>query len=529
MRLKFRDLDSPTSSSLQRYSDRQCGSVQVPPASGPEKTSVREPHNQHAVSDAAGISDTSFSAHFCRITHLADRRLDRLAKRDIQHNGPNSVCMGIHELPPGGSSFSPHRLWPQTGSTLDKQPSPTADVIDRSHGVDDGQRFLQNEWSFQQSLCSEVPMFKTEKSATAIQTNLAAIFVSMELSRSTWLITTLLPGNGEKMSKYSIAAGNMAELFALFWKLQERSRARTGQAWPIITIQEAGLDGFWIHRALVKEDIESHIVDAASIATPRKRRHVKTDRVDGEKLLRVLMAYKRGEPRVCSMVRDISREDEDRRRIGRERKALMVERVAHVNRIKGLLFSQSITDYEPLHKNRRQRLEELRTGDGQILPSHMKAQILRELDRLELVISQIGTIEDERDALIAAQTTDSIKPSPVMMLLGIKGIGAEFANILWSEGLFRQFDNRRQVAAYAGLVPTPWQSGSVNRVQGVSKAGNPGLRATLIQLSWLWLRHQPDATLAKWFRARVERNGGRMKKRPLSRWHASCWWRFGNT
>ena len=393
-----------------------------------------------------------------------------------------------------------------------KQSSPTAGVIDRSHGVDDGQRFLQNEWSFQQPLCSEVPMFKTEKSATAIQINLAAIFVSMELSRSTWLITTLLPGNGEKMSKYSIAAGNMAELFALFSKLQERSRARTGQAWPIITIQEAGLDGFWIHRALVKEDIESHIVDAASIATPRKRRHVKTDRVDGETLLRVLMAYKRGEPRVCSMVRDISREDEDRRRIGRERKALMVERVAHVNRIKGLLFSQGITDYEPLHKNRRQRLEELRTGDGQILPSHMKAQILRELDRLELVISQIGTIEDERDALIAAQTTDSIKPSPVMMLLGIKGIGAEFANILWSEGLFRQFDNRRQVAAYAGLVPTPWQSGSVNREQGLSKAGNPGLRATLIQLSWLWLRHQPDSTLAKWFRARVERNGGRMKK-----------------
>src|SRR5690606_29156553 len=86
-----------------------------------------------------------------------------------------------------------------------KQSSPTAGVIDRSHGVDDGQRFLQNEWSFQQPLCSEVPMFKTEKSATAIQINLAAIFVSMELSRSTWLITTLLPGNGEKMSKYSIA------------------------------------------------------------------------------------------------------------------------------------------------------------------------------------------------------------------------------------------------------------------------------------------------------------------------------------
>ena len=355
-------------------------------------------------------------------------------------------------------------------------------------------------------------MFRTQKSAAAIQTNLAAIFVSMELSRSTWLITTLLPGSGERMSKYAIAAGNTGELFDLFSKLQERSRARTGQDWPIITIQEAGLDGFWIHRVLVKEGIESHIVDAASIATPRKRRRVKTDRVDGEALLRVLLAFKRGEPRVCSMVRGVAHEDEDRRRIGRERKALMVERVAHVNRIKGLLFSQGIADYEPLHKNRRQQLEELRTGDGQILPRHMKAQISRELDRLELVVSQIRTIEDERDALIAAQTTDSPKPSPVTMLLGIKGIGAEFANLLWSEGLFRHFDNRRQVAAYAGLAPTPWQSGSVNREQGVSKAGNPGLRSTLIQLSWLWLRHQPGSALAKWFRARVERNGGRMKK-----------------
>ncbi|WP_287161571.1 IS110 family transposase [Mesorhizobium sp.] len=355
-------------------------------------------------------------------------------------------------------------------------------------------------------------MLKTERPAAAIQINLAAIFVSMELSRSTWLITAVLPGNGEKMSKYPIAAGNIAGLFDLFSKLRERSRAKTGQSYPIITIQEAGLDGFWIHRALVKEGIESHVVDPASIATPRRHRRVKTDRIDGEALLRVLLAFKRGEPRVCSMVRTISREDEDRRRIGRERKALMVERVAHVNRIKGLLFSQGITDYEPVYKNRRQRLEELRTGDGHTLPRHMKAQISRELDRLELVINQIKIIEDERDAPIAAQTADSKKPAPVTMLLEIKGLGAEFANTLWSEGLFRHFDNRRQVAAYAGLAPTPWQSGSIDREQGVSKAGNPRLRTTLIQLAWLWLRHQPDSTLAKWFKARVECNGGRMKK-----------------
>ena len=98
------------------------------------------------------------------------------------------------------------------------------------------------------------------------------------------------------------------------------------------------------------------------------------------------------------------------------------------------------------------------------------------------------------------------------MLLGIKGIGPEFAAILYSECLFRHFDNRRQVAAYAGLAPSPWQSGSINREQGVSKAGNPRLRTTMVQLAWLWLRHQPTSALSHWFEERVKHNGGRLKK-----------------
>jgi transposase len=346
---------------------------------------------------------------------------------------------------------------------------------------------------------------------TAIRTDLGAIFVSVELSRSTWLTTSLSPGNGEKMSKHSVPAGDMAGLFALFGKLRKRCEAKTGCTYPLVSIQEAGLDGFWIHRMLEKEGIESHVVDPASIATPRRRKRAKTDRIDGETLLRTLMAYKRGEPRVCAMVRVPSPEEEDRRRVCRERKALITERVAHVNRIKGLLFSQGIANYEPLRKDRRERLAGLRTGDGRKLPAHMNAQICRELDRLELLLEQIRTVEQERDRLIAAQAAGA-KPSAVKLLLAIKGVGAEFAAILWSEGLFRRFDNRRQVAAYAGLAPTPWQSGSIDREQGVSKSGNPRLRATLIQMSWLWLRHQPNSALARWFNERVQRNGGRMKK-----------------
>jgi len=345
---------------------------------------------------------------------------------------------------------------------------------------------------------------------TAIRTNLGAIFVSLELSRSTWLITSLAPGGGEKMSKHSVPAGNIAALLARFSELQQKALARTGKSFPIIVIQEAGLDGFWIHRVLQSEGFESYVVDPASIATSRRRRRAKTDRIDGEALVRALLAYKRGEPRVCAIVRPPTPEDEDRRRLCRERKTLTVERIQHVNRIKGLLFSQGVSDYEPLRRNRRQRLDELKTGDGRPLPPHLKAQISRELDRLELLIRQIKAVETERDALITPATTKpegmnvGSTPAPQAMLMELNGIGAEIAAVLCSEGLYRNFANRKQVAAYAGLAPTPWQSGSVAHEQGVSKAGNPRLRTTMIQLSWLWLRHQPQSALTQWFKERVK-------------------------
>jgi transposase len=343
----------------------------------------------------------------------------------------------------------------------------------------------------------------------AICNDLGAIFVSMELSRSTWLITSLSPGGGEKMSRHTLPAGDIGALLARFSELGQKTLMRTDRSFPIIVIQEAGLDGFWIHRVLESEGIESHVVDPASIATSRRRRRAKTDKIDGEALLRALLAYKRGEPRVCAMIKTPAPEEEDRRRLCRERRVLTNERVLHVNRIKGLLFSQGAAGYEPLRRGRRQRLEELRTGDGRPLPPHLKAQISRELDRLELLLEQIKSVESERDALLAAQQTT---PNPAAMLLAIKGVGPESAAILWSEGLCRHFDNRRQVASYAGLAPTPWQSGAIHREQGVSKAGNPRLRTTLIQLAWLWLRHQPQSALAIWFKERVNRNGGRLKK-----------------
>lgn len=346
----------------------------------------------------------------------------------------------------------------------------------------------------------------------AIRTDLGAIFVSLELSRSTWLVTSLSPGNGEKMSRHSVRGGDLSGLLERFASLRKRASVRTGKLFPLVVVQEAGLDGFWLHRALEKEGIESHVVDAASVAISRRRRRAKTDRIDGESLVRTLLAYKRGEPRVCAMVRVPTPEEEDRRRLCRELKSLIGERVRHANRVRGVLFAQGVADYDPRRPDRRVRLDALRTSDGRPLPRHLKAMIMRELDVLDLLDAQINQVRAERDALVMTEAEADPGRAIVASLLTLKGIGPGFAGVLWSEGLFRHFDNRRQLAAYAGLAPTPWQSGSVNHEQGVSKAGNPRLRAILVEMAWLWLRHQSGSALARWYHDRVRRSGGRMKK-----------------
>ena len=355
---------------------------------------------------------------------------------------------------------------------------------------------------------SSIEPMTEEKSA--VRNDLSAIFVSLELSRSTWLVTSLSPVGGEKMSKHQVRGGDVAGLLARFCQLQAKCTARTGRPYRLVVVQEAGLDGFWIHRTLQNAGIESHVVDPASIATSRRRRRVKTDGIDGEALVRALLAYKRGEPRVCAMVKAPTPEAEDRRQISRERRSLTAERVEHVNRIKGLLFAQGVTDYQPVRRDRRQQLEALRTGDGRPLPAGLKQRLSRELDRLELVLEQVKTVEAQRDALLASQAEVPLSPPAILQTL--RGIGPELTMVLWSEGLFRHFANRRQLASYAGLAPTPWQSGTVAREQGVSKAGNARVRTTMIQLSWLWLRHQPKSALTLWFHERTKAGGGRNRR-----------------
>jgi len=337
------------------------------------------------------------------------------------------------------------------------------------------------------------------------------LFAALELGKSRWLVTVDAPGS-DKLSRHAVAGGDGAALLDLLARLRTTAERRTGRPAEVLVIREAGLDGFWLHRLLERNGISSRVVDPASIAVDRRHRRAETDTIDGEMLLRSLMAWARGERRVCSMVRPPSPEEEDRRRLTRERATLLKERIQHTNRIKGLLYGQGIIDYDPLRKDRLARLDALETGDGRPLPERLEAEIRRELERVELVASQIAAVERERDALIEAPSEAAGPGTPAAALARLKGIGGELGALLWLEALFRRFDNRRQIAAYAGLAPSPWQSGGTEREQGISKSGNRRLRHAMVELAWFWLRHQPDSALSAWFRERVGPGRGRVRR-----------------
>jgi transposase len=279
--------------------------------------------------------------------------------------------------------------------------------------------------------------------ADAGRTDQAVLYASLELGYRSWLLTALLPGT-QKLSKRVVVGGDANGLVEMLKRLAAKSEERVGGRTKVIVVQEVGLDGFWIHRMLEKAGVESWLVDPASVAVPRRHRRVKTDKIDGEALVRVLMAFKRGEPRVCAMVVPPSPAEEDRRRLGRERSALLKARVQESNRIKGLLLSQGIRDFRPLDKDRRAKLGNLRTGDGRTLPPHLKDEIARGLDRLELILSHLETVEAAWDDVAEkagqrARSTYSPDSRPS---------GPHSPSTLWTEAFYRSFDNRRQLAAY---------------------------------------------------------------------------------
>ena len=340
----------------------------------------------------------------------------------------------------------------------------------------------------------------------------AAVFVTIELSKSAWLLAAQASPSG-KTSSHRLDSGDITGLLALLRRLQARERQTYGGgAVQIVVGYEAGYDGFWLQRRLAAEGITCWVMDPGSLQVNRRARRAKTDRLDAAMLLRALIAWCRGDRVACHMVQVPSVAREDARRTHRERQRLVAERVQHVNRIKGLLATQGITDYQPLRRDRSARLGEVRTKDGHALPPRLRREIERELQRLELVLEQLEAVEAERDAAVAAPTVDDADAAKVALLVRLGGIGNELATVLVREGLYRSFTNRKEVAAYAGLTPMPFASGERHREQGISKAGNPLLRKAMVELAWLWLRYQPDSALARWFTDRVGSVRGRIRK-----------------
>src|SRR5207342_1031600 len=188
--------------------------------------------------------------------------------------------------------------------------------------------------------------------------------------------------------------------------------------------------------------IRNYVIDPASLQVDRRVRRVKTDRIDTERLLRSLMAYLRGEPKVWSVVRVLSVAEEDARRLHRERDRLVSERVQHVNRIKGLCALQGIYDYHPLRPQAVARLEQLRTAQGGALPPRLKSEIKRELHRLALVVEMIATLEAERDAIVDDEASTHVNAKKIQNLHKLKAIGPEFAAVLVGEIFHRDFNNR---------------------------------------------------------------------------------------
>jgi transposase len=342
----------------------------------------------------------------------------------------------------------------------------------------------------------------TTTSAAEEQTT--TMFVALELSKSRWLVGIHSPV-ADKISCHGIAGGDTAALLALIDRYRRQAEEHLKQPVRVLSCYEAGYDGFWLHRLLRANGIENHVMDPASLPVDRRARRAKTDRLDLGALLRALMAWRRGEPQVCRMVRVPSLQEEDRRRQTRERERLIRERTGHINRIKGLLMTQGIRDFKPAGRNWHERLTLLRTGDDRELPRALKAEIERECERLQLVMDMIRKVEAERDA-----APDNA--GQVSMLTRLGGIAAISAHVLVNEVFHRAFANRREVAAYCGLSSSPYNSGAIVREQGISRAGNPRARYTAVELAWLWLRYQPESRLSRWFHERVGETRGRFKR-----------------
>jgi transposase len=332
------------------------------------------------------------------------------------------------------------------------------------------------------------------------------LHVAFELSNSNWKLGF---SDGNKMRFKSTSARNLEQLEEEIEKA--KSRFRLDNDVRIVSCYEAGRDGFWLHRYLLSHGVENVVVDSSSIEVNRRKRRAKTDRIDARKLLNMLMRYHGGERKLWSVVRVPSVEAEDGRQLGRELESLNKERTRHRNRIRGLLIREGLEVKNPSGKKFLEELDSLYTWDGKQLPNDFKAQIVREYERLRMVEEQMGNLRKEREARVrSADTLSMRKVAQLRTLYGI-GVTSSWDFVMEMFG-WREFRNRREVGAFAGLTPTPYDSGGSQCEQGISKAGRGRVRALNIQIAWGWLRFQPQSKLSLWYMERFAGGGSRMRR-----------------
>ena len=339
-----------------------------------------------------------------------------------------------------------------------------------------------------------------------VSTKAAVLHVAFELSNSKWKLGF---SDGNKMRFKSVDARNLEQLEEEIEKA--KSRFRLDDDVRIVSCYEAGRDGFWLHRYLLSREIDNVVVDSSSIEVNRRKRRAKTDRIDARKLLNMLMRYHDGERKLWSVVRVPSVEAEDGRQLGRELESLNKERTRHRNRIRGLLIREGLEVKNPSGKTFLEELDSLYTWDGKQLPGDFKARIVREYERLRMVEEQMGILRKEREKRVgSAETLSMRKVAQLRTLYGI-GVTSSWDFVMEMFG-WREFRNRREVGAFAGLTPTPYDSGGSQREQGISKAGRGRIRALNIQIAWGWLRFQPQSKLSQWYQERFAGGGSRMRR-----------------
>lgn len=332
--------------------------------------------------------------------------------------------------------------------------------------------------------------------------------LALELSEGSWKLA-FSTGFGQKPRRRSVVAGNVDGLMLEIEKAKERF-GLTENAVQVFTCYEAGRDGFWLHRYLTAKGVINYIIDSASIQVNRRQRRAKTDRIDAEKLLAMLLRYVLGETGVFSVVCVPDVEAEDARQLQRELGRLRKERTAHINRMKSLLIVLGLR-VRTIGNDFEEVLSRIRMWDGQPVPPRRKADLLREHERLQMVQEQIRIVESQRRQAIREEASEAM--SKVRRLLSLRGIGLNSAYLYVTEFFgWRQFRNRREVASLAGLTPTPYASGQVDRELGIDKAGNRRLRAMTIEIAWAWLKYQPGSELSCWYQKRFADGNARRRK-----------------